>query len=103
MGYQEDLALLIEKRQEEMKDISDKVWEYAESRFVEFKSAKLQKEYLAPLGFTVTEGQGGAKTARLCWTAPFGTSYSPMYLPAAPPMSATSAGAAPPVGSTRRP
>lgn len=63
MGYVEDLNRLIEKRQDEMCDISDKVWEFAESRFVEFKSAALQKEYLKSLGFKITEGLGGAQTA----------------------------------------
>lgn len=63
MGYVEDLARLIEKRQGEMCNISDEIWGFAESRFVEFKSAKLQKEYLASLGFKITEGLGGAETA----------------------------------------
>ena len=65
MGYVEDLARLVEKRQDEMCEMSDKIWEYAESRFVEFKSAKLQKDYLASLGFNITDNLSGAETAFL--------------------------------------
>lgn len=65
MSYVEDLSRLIEKRQAEMCEMSDKIWEYAESRFVEFKSAKLQKDYLASLGFNITDNLSGAETAFL--------------------------------------
>lgn len=63
MSYMEEIAALIEKRQKETISISDKIWEFAESRFQEFKSSRLQIEYLQSLGFKITEGLGGAATA----------------------------------------
>ena len=59
----EQLMQLIADRQDEMIEISNKIWDYAESRFEEFQSAKLQTDYLESLGFQIEKGQGGAETA----------------------------------------
>ena len=50
MSYVEDLSKLIENRSAASTEISDKIWEYAESRFQEFKSSALQADYLKSLG-----------------------------------------------------
>ena len=63
MGYAEELACLIEKRQDEFMKLSDDIWDFAESRFEEHKSAAAQIEYLKSLGFKITQGLGGAETA----------------------------------------
>jgi len=63
MNYVEKLSQIIEKHRDETISISDKVWDFAESRFQEFKSVALQKEYLASLGFKITDNLGGAETA----------------------------------------
>lgn len=63
MSYVKQLSELIEKRQDKTIEISDKIWEFAESRFQEVQSAAVQIEYLKSLGFKITEGLGGADTA----------------------------------------
>ncbi|MBQ4518090.1 MAG: amidohydrolase [Clostridia bacterium] len=63
MGYIDELGELVAKRQQETISISDQIWDFAESRFQEFKSARLQIDYLKSLGFAITEGLGGAETA----------------------------------------
>lgn len=63
MANLEKLYEIIEKHKDETIKISDKVWEYAESRFQEYKSSKLQMEYLESLGFKITKNLGGAETA----------------------------------------
>lgn len=44
-------------------EISDKIWEYAETKFVETKSVKLLIELLKEEGFSVEENLGGIPTA----------------------------------------
>ena len=56
MDYQKELFDLIESRKEEVYEISDKVWEYAEPRFQEFRSAKLEADFLEVNGFKVQRG-----------------------------------------------
>ena len=51
MSYVQDLAALLEKRQPQTLDISDQIWGFAEPRFQEFKSSKLQADYMESLGF----------------------------------------------------
>ena len=63
MRYVKDLSQLVEDRKEATLRISDQVWEYAESRFQEFKSAAAESEYMKEMGFKVTMGIGGEETA----------------------------------------
>ena len=65
MDYQKELFDLIESRKEEVYEISDKVWEYAEPRFQEFRSAKLEADFLEANGFKVQRGLCGEDTAYL--------------------------------------
>lgn len=53
----------LEKRRAELKAMADDIWEYAESGFNEFRSAKRQADYLKKEGFRVTEGLAGEATA----------------------------------------
>ena len=47
----------------EFEEISDRIWDFAEFRFQEHKSADLQAKYLEGCGFRVTRGIGGIPTA----------------------------------------
>ncbi len=63
MGYFEELSALVDKRKQEWCDLSDRIWEYAESRFQEFKSVEDQIKIMKEHGFSITENVSGAKTA----------------------------------------
>ena len=63
MSYVKELSQLVENRKEATLRISDQVWEYAESRFQEFKSAAAESEYMKEMGFKLTMGIGGEETA----------------------------------------
>ncbi|MDR0567630.1 MAG: amidohydrolase [Spirochaetaceae bacterium] len=53
----------IDKIQGTLTDVSDKIWDFAETAFEEFRSAALIKEVLAGAGFAVQDGAGGIETA----------------------------------------
>lgn len=63
MSYVTDLEKILEAHKAETVAVSDKVWEYAESRFVEHRSSKEIADYLERQGFCITWGLGGADTA----------------------------------------
>ncbi len=63
MSYMKDIALLVDAKADQFCLISDKVWDYAESRFQEFKSCKEESDYMEEQGFKVTRGIGGEETA----------------------------------------
>ncbi len=65
MNYRQDLANLVQNKSRDFCNISDQIWEFAESRFQEFKSSALQAEYLTQQGFRVTQGLAGEDTAIL--------------------------------------
>ncbi len=60
----------IEKHEKELIDISDKIWEAAETAFEETKSANLLANYAEENGFTVKRGVANIPTA---FTATYGT------------------------------
>jgi aminobenzoyl-glutamate utilization protein B len=60
---------IIDSKQDLFTKISDTIWEYAETRFEEFKSAKLLASVLEAEGFSVDRGTAGIPTA---FTANFG-------------------------------
>lgn len=60
----------IEKHEKELIDISDKIWEAAETAFEEIKSANLLANYAEENGFTVKRGVANIPTA---FTATYGT------------------------------
>ena len=53
----------LDKNKERFAQISDKIWDFAEPRFEEVKSAKLQIKTLKEEGFTVTQGVADMPTA----------------------------------------
>ena len=65
MNYRNELAELIEKKKSDFFSISDQIWEFAESRFQEVQSSKVQADYLEKQGFNVTKGLAGEDTALL--------------------------------------
>lgn len=66
MSYMKDIAPLVDAKADQFCSISDKVWEYAESRFQEFKSCREEADYMESQGFKVTRGIGGEDTAFVC-------------------------------------
>ena len=60
----------VDKHQQELIGISDKVWAYAETALKEYKSSKELADYAEAQGFTVKRGVAGMPTA---FTAEFGS------------------------------
>ena len=50
----EEINDIIERRQSDIEKISDKVWEFAETSFLELRSAKIQADYMEKRGFEIT-------------------------------------------------
>lgn len=63
MQYLSEIEQIIEEKRERFIAVSDAIWEYAETRFEEFRSAALLCETLEREGFTVERGVGGIETA----------------------------------------
>lgn len=59
----EGLKTILKKREKEFEGISDQIWDFAEYRFKEYRSAELQAQYMEKRGFKVTRGIGGIPTA----------------------------------------
>ncbi|GJM70333.1 hypothetical protein HMSSN036_25490 [Paenibacillus macerans] len=66
------IAELVERQREAMTELSDRLWELAETKFEEFESAGLLAERLKQQGFTVAFGTGGMPTA---FTASYGSGW----------------------------
>ena len=63
MEFREEIAGLVENRRNVYTEMSDTIWEYAEPRFQEHESSKLQQEYLKSRGFSVRADLAGEETA----------------------------------------
>jgi aminobenzoyl-glutamate utilization protein B len=63
------LAVYIDGIAGMLADVSDRIWDYAETAFEEHKSAALLKKALADAGFAVKDSEGGIDTA---FSASFG-------------------------------
>jgi aminobenzoyl-glutamate utilization protein B len=61
--YVSEINQFIEQNREKYIKISDKIWDYAETRFEEYNSADLLAQTLESEGFKVERGVGGIKTA----------------------------------------
>ena len=61
--YRENIHQLIENNKQAYTDISDAIWNFAESRFQEVESSKVQQEYLKSRGFSVKADLSGEATA----------------------------------------
>ena len=53
----------VEKHQQELINLSDSIWKYAETALKEYKSAKALSDYAAKHGFHVTTNVAGMPTA----------------------------------------
>jgi aminobenzoyl-glutamate utilization protein B len=60
---QSRLSQIIEDKREKLIEVSNQIWEYAETGFEEFKSAKLLCQTLAEEGFEVEQGVANIETA----------------------------------------
>ena len=58
--------------EQQFEAISDQIWEFAETRYQEFRSSSLQADFLEKEGFTVTRNLGGIATA---FSASFGSGH----------------------------
>ncbi|MGF9976968.1 M20 family metallopeptidase [Viridibacillus arvi] len=63
MFNRQRISELIENKREKLIDVSDRIWDYAETRFEEFQSAELLCKTLEEEGFEVERGVGGMATA----------------------------------------
>lgn len=61
--FRTELHELIEQRHKEYTQISDSIWGFAEPRFQERESSRLQQEYLNSRGFSVRADLAGEETA----------------------------------------
>ncbi|XRD26055.1 M20 family metallopeptidase [Lysinibacillus fusiformis] len=63
MTSQSRLSQIIEDKREKLIEVSNQIWEYAETGFEEFKSTKLLCQTLAEEGFEVEQGVTNIETA----------------------------------------
>ncbi|HZG17906.1 MAG TPA: M20 family metallopeptidase [Candidatus Bathyarchaeia archaeon] len=63
MGDLQKLSAIIERKRELFIQVSDRIWEYAETRFEEYQSAELLCQTLEGEGFQVERHVGGIETA----------------------------------------
>lgn len=57
------IAEMIESKRDSFIKVSDRIWEFAETRFQEYQSAELLAQTLESEGFQVERGVGGIQTA----------------------------------------
>lgn len=72
MSFEQRISELVDKKAHKFTNMNDRIWEFAEIRFQEHKSAKLQMDMLDAEGFTVKKGLSGIETA---FTGDFGEGY----------------------------
>ena len=58
-----EIAAWVEENRQSFAHLSDRIWEFAEIPWHEFKSSKLQADYLASKGFKITWDIAGINTA----------------------------------------
>jgi len=63
MQFKQRITELVDSKSNQFMEINDKIWEFAEIRFQEHKSANLQMELLEKEGFKVEKNLGGMDTA----------------------------------------
>ncbi|MCU6794263.1 amidohydrolase, partial [Paenibacillus sp. WQ 127069] len=63
MVIKEKILPYIEAKREMLLKVSDSIWEYAETRYEEYKSSELLCKVLAEEGFAVTKGIADMETA----------------------------------------
>lgn len=63
MFNRQRIVEIIDQKSDLFTNVSDRIWEYAETRFEEFRSAELLCKTLEAEGFTVEKGVAGIETA----------------------------------------
>ena len=63
MNYRNEINHIVETRKSSYTHISDSIWEFAESRFQEYRSSNIQQEYLRSQGFAIQSNLSGEETA----------------------------------------
>ena len=66
---QDRISELVEKQKDTYTSMADEIWGYAEPRFQEYESSRVQQEYLASRGFSIRADLAGEKTAFIAETA----------------------------------
>ena len=61
--FKDEIDGLIDKRSQAYTDISDAIWGFAEPRFQERESSRIQQEYLSSRGFSIRADLAGEETA----------------------------------------
>ena len=61
--FKDEIEGLIDRRSQAYTDISDAIWGFAEPRFQERESSRIQQEYLSSRGFSVRADLAGEETA----------------------------------------
>ena len=61
--FKDEIEGLIDKRSQAYTDISDTIWGFAEPRFQERESSRIQQEYLSSRGFSIRADLAGEETA----------------------------------------
>lgn len=56
--FRAEIGALVENRKQAYTDMSDRIWGFAEPRFQEYDSSRLQQEYLKARGFSHPGGSG---------------------------------------------
>ena len=73
----EEINDIMDSRQSDFERISDKVWEFAETSFLEIRSAKIQADYMEKRGFEIIMPAAGMESGLV---AHWGTE-EPVILP----------------------
>ena len=61
--FRKEIGTTIDQRRDEYTKISDAIWGFAEPRFQERESSRIQQEYLSSRGFSVRADLAGEETA----------------------------------------
>ena len=61
--FKDEIERLIDGRSQAYTDISDAIWGFAEPRFQERESSRIQQEYLRSRGFAIRADLAGEETA----------------------------------------
>ena len=61
--FRAEIGALVENRKQAYTDMSDRIWGFADPRFQEYDSSRLQQEYLKARGFSIRADLAGEETA----------------------------------------
>ena len=61
--FRAEIGALVQDRKQAYTDMSDRIWGFAEPRFQEYDSSRLQQEYLKARGFSIRADLAGEETA----------------------------------------